>query len=183
MNSRYSSLLVSFLLSSGATHAANVPAGTQISIRLIDSIDSTKTKAGERFRCSVDDPVVVGNTVVIKRGDPCTLQIVEAEANKEVAIKLYDVTVNGKAHDVAAGYATLEAQGTSKKKKGARRGLVLGGAGAGIGALAGGGTGAAIGAVAGVGLGAISGAAAKGKSLNVPSETRMNFELRAPLPL
>jgi hypothetical protein len=183
MDNRYSSLLVCFLLTGAPMPAANVPAGTEISVRLIDPIDSTQTKAGERFRCSVDDPVVVGSTVVIKRGDPCTIQVVEAQANKEVAIKLYDITVNGKAHDVAAGYATLEAQGTSKKKKGARRALGLGGAGAGIGALAGGGEGAAIGAAVGVGLGAISGAAAKGKSLNVPSETRLNFELRAPLPL
>jgi len=80
------------------------------------------------------------------------------------------VTANGKAHDAASGNATLEAKGTSKTKKGFRRGLGLGGAGAGIGALAGGGERAAIGAALGVGLGAISGAAAKGKSLNIPAE-------------
>ena len=41
--------------------------------------------------------------------------------------------------------------------------------------------GAAIGAATGAGLGAISGAAAKGKTLKVPSETRLTFALRAPL--
>ena len=183
MNTRSLSLLVCLLMVSGTVHAAAVPAGTPISVRLIDPIDSTTAKPSERYRCSVDDPVVEGDRVLIQRGAECTVQIVSSEANKEMAIKLYDVTVGGKAHDVAAGYATLQAQGTSKTKKGFRRSLGLGGAGAGIGALAGGGEGAAIGAAVGVGLGAISGMAAKGKTLKVPSETRLNFELRAPLPL
>ena len=76
-----------------------------------------------------------------------------------------------------------KAEGASKGRKAARRAALLGGIGAGIGALADGGKGAAIGATAGAGLGAISGAAAKGKHLKVPAETRLNFVLRAPLPL
>jgi hypothetical protein len=111
------------------------------------------------------------------------VQIVEVEENKEMAVKLYDITVGGKAYDVVAGYAELQAEGTSKGKKAARRGLLLGGIGAGVGAIAGGGQGAAIGAAAGAGLGAISGAAAKGKSLMVPPETRLTFQLRSPLGL
>ena len=160
-----------------------IPAGTPITVRMVDSIDSTKTAASERFRASIDDPVVVGNDVVIPRGSTCTVQVVQVEENKEMAVKLYDVTVNGRAYDVVASYAQLQAQGTSKGKKTARRAVGLGGIGAGIGAIAGGGKGAAIGAAAGAGLGAISGATSKGKSLNVPSETRLNFELRAPLKL
>lgn len=160
-----------------------IPAGTQVTIRMIDSIDSTRTAASERFRASIDDPVVVGNDVIIPRGAACTVQIVQVQENKEMAVKLYDVTVNGKAYDVVAGYAQLQAEGTSKKRKAGRRAAVLGGIGAGIGAIAGGGQGAAIGAAAGAGLGAISGATAKGKSLKVPAETRMSFELRAPLAL
>ena len=160
-----------------------IPAGTPITIRMIDSIDSTKTAASERFRASIDDPVVVGSQTVIPRGANCTVQIVQVQENKEMAVKLYDVTVKGKAYDVVAGYAELQAQGTSKGKKAGRRALLGGGVGAGIGAIAGGGKGAAIGAAAGAGLGAISGAAAKGKTLKVPSETRMSFELRTPLAL
>lgn len=160
-----------------------VPADTMINVRLIDNIDSTKTGPGERFRASIDDPVVVGDRVVIPRGADCTVQVVQVQENKQLAIKLYDITVKGKPYDVAANYAQLEAQGTSKTKKGVRRGAVLGGLGAAIGGIAGGGTGAAIGAISGVGLGAVSGAMAKGKTLNVPAETRLTFQLVAPLPL
>lgn len=160
-----------------------VPAGTTINVRMIDGIDSTKTGPGERFRASIDDPVVVGNQVVIPRGATCTVQVVRVQENKNLAIKLYDVTVGGKPYDVAANYAQLEAEGTSKTKKGVRRSAAIGGVGAAIGGIAGGGKGAAIGAVSGVGLGAISGAMAQGKTLKVPAETRLTFQLRAPLPL
>ncbi|MBV8809907.1 MAG: hypothetical protein JO033_14645 [Acidobacteriaceae bacterium] len=160
-----------------------VPTGTILTVRMIDNIDSTKTAPSERFRASIDDPVVVNNQVVIPRGAECTVQVVTVQENKQLAIKLYDVTVGGKPHDVAANYAQLEAQGSSKTSKGAKRGALLGGAGAAIGGIAGGGKGAAIGAVSGVGLGAISGAMAQGKTLKVPAETRLNFALRAPLPI
>jgi hypothetical protein len=45
-----------------------IPAGTHLTIRMIDSIDSTKTAASERSRASIDDPVVVGTQTVIARG-------------------------------------------------------------------------------------------------------------------
>src|SRR5690242_5787488 len=38
-----------------------IPAGTVITVRAIDNIDSTQTKAGAKYRASIDDPVVVGN--------------------------------------------------------------------------------------------------------------------------
>ena len=169
---------------SGASRQRTViPAGTTFTVSMIDGIDSTKTSSGQRFRASIDDPVVVGNEVIIPRGANCTVQVVQVQQNKELAIKLYDVTVGGKPYDVAAGYAQLQAEGTSKTKKGVRRSAVIGGLGAAIGGIAGGGKGAAIGAVSGVGLGAISGAMAKGKTLNVPPETRLSFQLTAPLPV
>ena len=160
-----------------------IPAGTRIAVRMINSIDSKTTGPGERFRCSIDDPIVVGNSVVVQRGADCTVQIIEVQENKELALKLYDITVGGRAYDVVSNYAQVEATGKSKGRKATRRAVGLGALGAGIGALAGGGKGAAIGAASGAGLGAISGAAAKGKTLNIPSETRLQFELRAPLPL
>src|SRR5512138_1951401 len=79
-----------------------VPAGTEITVRLIDGIDSQKTGAGERFRASIDDPVIVGDTLVLPRNADATVQIVKAEKSSELAVKLYDVTVNGKQIDTVS---------------------------------------------------------------------------------
>jgi hypothetical protein len=160
-----------------------IPSGTIITVRMIDGIDSTQTSLGVRYRASIDDPVVVGNQVVIPRGADCTIQIAQLQENKELALKLYDVTVGGKTYDVAASYAQLEAEGKSKTEKGVKRSILLGGLGAAIGGIAGGGSAAAIGAVSGAGLGAISATMTKGKTLKVPAESRLTFQLRSPLPL
>ena len=100
-----------------------------------------------------------------------------------MALRLRDINVAGKAYGTSTEYAEVEATGTSKKKKAVRRGVGLGAVGAGIGAIAGGGSGAAIGAAVGAGVGAVSAAGAKGKQINVPSESRLIFALKAPVPL
>ena len=88
-----------------------------------------------------------------------------------------------RSYSVSTQYADVDATGTSKGKKAARRAIGLGALGAGVGAIAGGGKGAAIGAVVGGSVGAASGAMSKGKQINVPTETRLIFSLAAPLPM
>lgn len=163
-----------------------LPSGTVISVRMIDPIDAKTTAIGERFRASVDDPVVFGNRTVIPRGADCTVQVMKAETggkikgSDQLALKLYDVTVNGKVYDVASDYAQMKTRGEGRNT--ARNAGIMAGIGAAIGAIAGGGKGAAIGAGAGAAAGA-AGSMIKGPHLVVPSETRLTFELRAPLPL
>ncbi|MCC7154035.1 MAG: hypothetical protein IT161_05630 [Bryobacterales bacterium] len=166
-----------------AQSVLTIPAGTQISVRLIDAIDGKTAKDGMRYRASIDDPVAVGSQMAFPKGSPCTVEVVSVENGKGMALRLHDVSANGKVYSTSTEYANVDAKGTSKKKKGFRRGVGLGAAGAGIGALAGGGEGAAIGAVVGAGVGAISAAASKGKELKVPSESRLIFALKAPVPL
>lgn len=155
-----------------------VPAGTKFTVRLIDAVDSTKTAVGERFRASIDDPIVVSNQVAIPRGADALVQLVQAEGSNEVFLKLYSVTVAGNAYDVVSDYAQFKKK--SRRRKRARRAVGLGAIGAGIGAIADGGSGAAIGGAAGAGLGAISAGKVK---IQLPPETRVSFDLRAPLPL
>jgi hypothetical protein len=166
-----------------AAAALTIPAGTQITVRTIDAIDGNTAKAGVRYHATIDDPVMVGSQTAIPRGATCTLEVISVEQGKEMALRLRDVNVGGKAYSTSTEYAQVEATGTSKKKKAVRRGVGLGAVGAGIGAIAGGGSGAAIGAVVGGTVGAVSAAGAKGKQLNVPSETRLLFALKAPVPM
>ena len=176
----FCSIVALLLLAAGVASAQTVPAGTEIVVRLIDGIDSTKTGAGERFRASVDDPVIVGDRVIIPRDADATVQIVKAASSSDLSIKLYDVTVNGLSFDVVSNYAQVKAPG--KGSKYAKRSVGLGALGAAIGGIAGGGKGAAIGAASGAGLGAAT-VAASGSKVQLPTETRLSFELRAPLRL
>jgi len=177
---RLSLLFAVVLLTLGNAVAQTVPAGTEIIVRLIDGIDSTKTALSERFRASVDDPVIVGDRVLIPRDADATVQVVKADKSSELFVKLYDVTVNGRAFDVVSNYAQLKAPG--KGGSYAKRSVGLGALGAVIGGIAGGGKGAAIGAASGGGLGAAT-VALSGSKVKLPSESRLTFQLRAPLRL
>jgi hypothetical protein len=157
-----------------------IPAGTQIVVRLRDPIDSRNTAVGEPFRASVDDPIVAGNRVVVQRGEDALIQIVQAQGNRKLFIKLHSVSVGGRSYDVASSYAQVKSKG--KGGETARRAAGLGALGALMGGIAGGGRGALIGLGAGAGVGALS-VAASGDRIQLPPETRLGFTLRAPLPL
>ncbi len=160
-----------------------VPAGTLITVRLIDSIDADLTGVGERFRASIDDPIVVGSQVVVPRYADATVQVMRVEqsgalkGSDEVALKIYDITVNGQSYHVATAYAELKGKG--KGRKTIRNTAIGGVGGAVIGGIFGGKKGAAIGAGVGAGTG-LAVSAARGTKLKIPSETRLEFVLRAP---
>lgn len=166
--------------------AVTVPAGTMITVRMIDPIDADITGAGERFRASIDDPISVDGRIVVPRHADASVQVMRVEqggavrGRDEVALKLYDVTVNGRVYEIATNYA--EVQGKGKTGKTVRNTAIGGLGGAVIGGILGGGKGAAIGAGAGAGTG-VAVAAARGTKLRIPSESRLGFVLRAPLGL
>ncbi len=161
-----------------------VPAGTVVTVRLIDSIDADVTGAGERFRASIDDPISVDGRIVIPRNADATVQVTRVEqggtirGSDEVALKLYDITVDGQAYQLATNYA--EVKGDGKGGKTARNAGIGAVGGAILGGILGGGKGAAIGAGAGAGTGVVV-AAARGTKLRIPSESRLDFVLRSPL--
>ena len=165
-------------------HSATIPGGTVITVRLIDSIDADVTGAGERFRASIDDPITIGGQIVIPRGADATVQVVRVEqagkisGSDEIALKLYDIVVNGKQYELATNYAEVKGKGQGKRT--AKTTAITTGLGAVLGGILGGGKGAAIGAGAGAGAG-IAVSAARGKNLRIPSESRLDFVLRAPL--
>jgi hypothetical protein len=162
-----------------------VPAGTVVTVRLIDSIDSDVAGAGERFRASLDTPLQVGEKTIAPRGSDVSVQLVRVEQSgklsgrDEVAMDLFDITVNGKKYPVATSYA--EVQSDSRTGQTAK---VVGGTaalGAVIGAIAGGGRGAAIGAASGAGAGTAVQVLTRGERVKIPSESRLDFTLKQPL--
>jgi hypothetical protein len=166
-----------------AVTVLTIPAGTQITVRTIDAIEGKTASGGALYRASIDDPVGVGSLIAIPRGANCTIEVVSLQSGQDMQLRLREISVAGKSYSTSTQFAQVDATGTSKTKSAVKRGVGLGALGAGIGALAGGGTGAAIGAAVGGGVGAVSAVGAKGKQLNVPSETRLIFSLQAALPM
>jgi len=165
----------------------DLPAGTNIVVRMIDGIDSEKSSVGQSFRASLDQPVMVNGQTIILRGADATVKLVDdKESGKltgrtELTLSLQSVNVNGQMIDLNTQSVTR-----SSDSRGSRTAKLAGGGaalGAIIGAIAGGGKGAAIGAGAGAAAGTGAEVATKGQKVHVPSETRLTFVLDAPIHL
>ncbi len=154
--------------------------GTMIRVRTIDPIDVDASQAGQKFRASVDDPILVGGSVVVPRGADVTLQATKVQQSGSmkgsdlIQLKINSVTINGSPYQVAT--SIQEVKGGSEGKKTTRKAIGGAGLGAIIGGIAGGGKGAAIGAAAGTATGLAVSAAGQ-QHLKVPSETRLEFRL------
>ena len=161
-----------------------IDAGSTVTIRMIDGVDSSVNQPGEIFHASLDAPLVVGNEVVAPRGTDVYVRLVSAsQAGKfngksELHLELIKLELHGQSYPLIS--STYSLAGGSQGKSTAEK--VGGGAvlGAIIGAIAGGGKGAAIGAgVGGAGGGVYQ--ATRGKKVKIPSETKLDFQLDQPV--
>ena len=165
-----------------APKPVTVPAGTMLNVRLAQAIDVDTSATGQTFKAIVDDPVMIGGSVVIPRGASAVVQAVHVEqsgkmkGSDKISLKVNSIGFGGMVHEVTTTY--VQTKGSGEGKKTARK--VGGGAGLGaiVGGIAGGGSGAAIGAAVG---GVTGGAVAAGgeEHLQLPAETRLQFQLTA----
>jgi hypothetical protein len=164
-----------------------VPAGTRILVRMIDSVDSTKQKTGDRFTASLETNLQAEDEVVAPRGTTVYGHVASAasagrmKGSSALELELTDIVI----HDTAYPLLTVayEVKGKGEGSNTAKK--VVGGAGLGalIGGIAGGGTGAGIGALAGLAGGAAVSASKKGEQLSIPSESLLEFRLAQPVRL
>jgi len=167
----------------GGNSALAIPAGTPVIVRLIDNVDSSRDRTGQRFAASVDAPVVVGGRTVIARGAGARVVLINVtqagpiEGRSEIKLELVSLAINGTNYVVRSNL--FDQQGVARGKPSAK--VIAGGAavGAAIGGIFGKGKGAAAGAAAGAGGGAA--VAAKVPPVIVPAETRIKFTLRTPI--
>src|SRR6266568_8223915 len=162
-----------------------IPAGTLVTVRTIDAIDSAKNRTGEVFKTSLDAPIVMDNEVVVPAGADVYMKLVESRSaghiagRSELALELVRMVFQGKSYNLVSG--EYRQTGASRGKRSTE--TIGGGAalGAIIGAIAGGGKGAAIGATVGAAGGTGVQAATKGQQIKIPSETRLEFKLDQPV--
>lgn len=170
------------------TTTYELPAGTEISVRNEETIDSGKTVEGQTFPAEVTRDVLdAGGKVVIPHGANALIVIRSVSKGgkirgaSDLVLDLASVGIDGRKYEIST--TDIAERGKSGIGENRRTGEFTGGGavvGAIIGAIAGGGKGAAIGAGAGAGAGAATQVVTKG-TIKVPVETILTFRLDRPL--
>jgi len=159
--------------------------GTQLTVRLIDAIDSEKNQTGDTFHATLNAPLTSDGEEAVPAGTELVGHLASVKSagkfagQSEVVLQLDSLASAGRTYNLQTDQ--YKKQGSSRGKNTAEKvggGAIIGGI---IGAIAGGGKGAAIGSAAGAGVGGGVQAATKGQQIKLPSETVLNFTLQAPI--
>ena len=162
-----------------------VPSGTVIQVRLNSSLDTSRSRPGERFTAVLAAPIVVEGKTAVPAGANVE-GVVRSSASSGrfkgrayLSIALDAIEVNGSSVPLVTDNASSSSGGHKK------RNLTLIGGGSGLGALvgglAGGGRGALIGAGAGAAAGTAGAAFTGKKQAHIPAESVLTFHLREAL--
>jgi hypothetical protein len=165
--------------------AVELPAGTQLRVRLDQDLGSKISQPGDSFSATIADDVVVSGQTVIPRGARAEGTVIDAKplgrfkGGALLEVRLERVHTNWGSYPVQTSSIDRVEKGKGK------RSLLFAGGGAGLGALigglAGGGKGAAIGALAGGGAGTAGSAFTGNKQIVLPAETLLTFHLQNPV--
>ena len=159
----------------------DLPAGTDLRVRLDQDLGSKTSNAGDSFTATVAYPVVADGKTIIPKGAQAEGTVIDAKplgrfkGGATLEIRLERVTTRWGSYPVATSTISRVEKG-----KGKRTGIMAGGGaglGAVIGGLAGGGKGALIGALAGGGAGTAGSAFTGNKNIFLPAETMLTFHL------
>jgi len=160
-------------------------AGTVISVILTEALDTKTAQPNDVFHATLASDLRSGGVVAIPRGALVLGQVVDSKGaahfkgQASISLDLTQISVYGRKIDVQTD--TFSQEGKARGKNTAEKtggGALLGAL---IGGLAGGGKGAAIGAIAGGGAGAGVNAVTRGQEIQLPSESRLDFHLQAPV--
>jgi len=158
-----------------------IPAGTQLTVRLNEPLDSEKNQVGDQFHGSLGSPIVIDDQTVIPLGTDVTGRVAAVQSAGRFAgsslltLELTSLSVNGKTYNLQTHQWSRQGKGEGKNTAikaggGAALGAIIGG-------LASGGRGAAIGAAAGGAAGTGVAATKKGEQIKLGPEATLNFQL------
>lgn len=166
-------------------HHITLPAGTDIPVRVTQTLDSATTQTGDKFTGAIASDIIVDGMVVLAQGTPVAGRVDAAQdaahfkGSALLTVSLTAIDRHGEHIAVATDGYTKQGEGRGKNTAekvgaGAAVGAILGG-------IFGGGKGAAIGSVAGGGLGAGAQGVTRGQQVQIPSETIVRFRLSDPV--
>jgi outer membrane murein-binding lipoprotein Lpp len=166
--------------------SVQVPAGTELAIRINQRISTRSSQAGDRFDGNVVQPVLGdNNNVVIPIGTPVSGRVVESHhgghfrGRSVLELRLTAMTLNGYEYPLDTHDTVRTRKGKGRRSAGIIGGMT--GAGMLIGGIATGGVGLAIGAAAGAGTGTAIAGGTGNHNLDIPAESIVHFRLSDPL--
>ncbi len=159
----------------------NVPAGTPVTVVMLDRVGSDMSQVGDKFTATLAEPIIIEGKVVAEKGDEVTGEVKNIEESGRVKgrarieLVLKDLTTSNRKYKLSTEPFTAVAADSKDRDAG----IIAGGAGVGavIGAVTGGKKGAAMGAIIGGGTGTTAVLVTKGKDVKIEPETRVNFVL------
>jgi hypothetical protein len=170
-----------------AERRVTVPEGTELPIRLSDTLDTGKTTEGATFQGTLAEALVVHGVEVASAGSAVSGRVTNVVSSgrlkrpAEISLVLTSLTAGGATRDITT--TTWSSKAESHKKRNLEMIGGGGGAGAIIGAIAGGKKGALIGGAVGAGAGTGVATATGKKEIVLPAETKLDFKLGAPVTL
>ena len=157
--------------------SVTAPAGTRLMIRMVETIDSKRHKAGHRFRAQLEGALVVDGVTVAPKGTMLYGHVVasqqsgRAAGSSNLTIEFSDIMIDDQLYPLATGALAAQTGGEAGRTVGRTARAAA------IGGLIDGSSGAKTGAKVGAGASILT----SGASINVPSGTLLETSLRAPL--
>ncbi len=161
-----------------------VPVGTNLKVRMNDTLSSKESRAGDKFTTTVMDPVRF-NEATLRGHIRSIVKSGRIKGRTTMNLAFDSITLSDGRTGILHGYVTRVygekgradeeggVQSESRGRQTIKRGGIGAGAGAILGAIAGGGKGAAIGLILGGAAGAGSVAINGGKELKIENGTEM----------
>src|SRR5215472_10515531 len=157
-----------------------IPAGTQLTVRLNDPLDSERNQVGDTFHGSLSAPIVIDGETVVPEGADVVGRVANVQnagrfaGSSLLTLELTSFSMNGRTYNIQTNQWSRQGKGEGKSTAtkvgvGTVAGAVLGG-------IIGGGKGAAIGAASGAGAGTGVAAAKKGEQIKLGPEAVLNFQ-------
>lgn len=158
-----------------------IPAGTIISVRMVDDVNSSRDKVGKEFAAKVNAPITVGDQEVIPQDTDAHLRLLSVgnPSQPSLQLQLFTLALNGKTLYVAATPYSKAAEPAPKpaakpSANNARMGGILGG-------LAGVAAGRAIGTAIGGSNRPTNASGVQAPPQTLAADTKLDFTLRGPM--
>lgn len=197
--------MVTLILACLLAPAGEIPAGTHLLLRLINTVNTATAKPGDFVYMTTASPVSVNNSILIPVGTHVQGVVAHAQRSgkvkgrAELAIRIETLTLNsGQVFRFSPQIDSVDSGRTAQKVTGGENGIrqgsdagrdagrvaILAGSGASIGGMAGRSwSGAGIGAGAGTGIGMAAALLTRGREVELRSGSTLDVVFSRPVPL